>query len=383
MGIADIVPGISGGTVAFILGIYEDLLKSISSFDLQGVKLLFSCKFRAFFDRISWQFLLPLLCGIVFSFITFAKFFTFLLNHEIYRMYLYSVFLGLILGSILYLLKKISLKTGKELLFFVVGFGIAFILTGNTINEQIHEPLYSISLSKEKQIKIDPKIQGKNIVNLKDGNLIDVPQSIAFSMYAKKLVDTNDILYDSNNAPIEYINFKVHSSFLNLNVVLCGIIAVSAMLLPGISGSYMLQILGMYGFILLAVVDLVEGLRSRNFDSDAFCIVFSMILGIAIGAIVFSRFVSYLLSHYHNMTLSCLLGFMIGALRSVWPFWTYEYVINPMRLYDGYSIKQISPIIPNVLSVEFAYSILFLFFGFFIVKIVDFLAIRKKTLSID
>jgi putative membrane protein len=384
IGAADIVPGISGGTVAFIIGIYEDLLKSIATLNGKAFSLLIRAQFKAFFDHVSWKFLLAVIFGIVCSFITLAKFFTFLLNHEVYRSYLYSGFLGLILGSVFYCSKQISTWRVQHFAALFLASMIAFFLSGTDLIPQNHEPLYDVPLAQTVLTEKDKaSLFTKPSLNFdqESKTLLAVPKSYLAGMVSKKFLLKDSLVYsraDNMSVKASDVISTVKTSYIDLWVVVCGAMAISAMLLPGISGSYLLTVLGMYGFILGSLVDFIEGIKNFTFDIDAFRVVFSMVLGIAIGAIAFSRAVMYLLNRFHDLALAALVGFMVGALRAVWPFWSYEYELQPLRLTDGPMIQVAEPFLPNSLSVEFVIALSFLAVGFATVLFIENFASKKQ-----
>lgn len=136
-------------------------------------------------------------------------------------------------------------------------------------------------------------------------------------------------------------------SFFNGWLVACGALAVCALLLPGISGSYLLTLLGVYPLVIEALVDFLGHLRRFSFDSEAFAILWSLGLGMILGIMAFSRFLSRLLHHLPHHTFAVLSGFMMGAIRSAWPFWSYEYVILPLKLYKGPQLVTLHPFFPD------------------------------------
>ncbi len=302
VGAADIVPGISGGTVAFIIGIYEELLASIASINASSLKMLFTLKFSDFFRHVRWQFLCLFVLGALCSFVTLAKGFQYCLNDELYRPFLYSAFMGLVVGSVIFCAKQLSHFDVKTFCCLLLGAIAAYFLSGTDL----------------------------------------VPNTRAPS-----------------------------DDLLDFWVVLCGAMAISAMLLPGISGSYILNILGMYGPVLGALVTWVDSLKGGVFDLASFRVVFSMGLGIALGAIFFARIVRYLLATYRTATIATLVGFMVGAMRSVYPFWTYEETAD-MRL------QPLSPILPDVTSSLFAISMAFFALGISLVFLTEHLASSRK-----
>lgn len=299
VGAADIVPGISGGTVAFIIGIYEELLASIASFSFS---LLFRGEIRQFIKQARWKFLSLFVLGLACSIITLAKVFQYFLHEPTLRPLLYSAFMGLVVGSSIFCARLLSGYKVNTFLYMAAGALCAYLLTGTD------------------------------------------------------LTPAGGTGYDVNA----------------LWVVVCGVMAISAMLLPGISGSYILNIVGMYGPILAALVAFVDGLRAGYWDWPAFKVVASMVFGVALGALFFARVVRYLLATYREATLAVLVGFMVGALRAVWPFWSYCYDA------DLHRIQVIDPILPEFASISFILSCLFFAAGIASVFFVEKLARRTQ-----
>ncbi|MFV8817671.1 DUF368 domain-containing protein [Haliea sp. E17] len=231
MGAADIVPGVSGGTMAFITGIYDTLLGSIRAFDLTFVKLLLRLDIRAAFNHVNGGFLLCLLAGIGTSVLTLARILGWVLEHH--PVPLWAFFFGLILASALVLLKQVDHWNPQRLGSLAGGIAIAAtIALSPTVNLHIGLP----------------------------------------------------------------------------GVFVSGFIAICAMILPGISGSFILVLLGMYGTVLAAL----KGL------DIVFIGVFAC--GAASGLLCFSRFLYWLLHRYHAGTMALLTGFLFGSLLVVWPW---------------------------------------------------------------
>lgn len=383
MGIADIVPGISGGTVAFIMGIYDNLLASINSFNASAFKMICRFRFKDFLLTVAWQYLIALLAGIALSFILLAKIFDYILGHEVYRVFLYAGFIGLILASIIFLKKQIAawnLANGAAL---CVGAFIAYILTcaeGANFNE---EALYDVYLPKHNyEWKREVPIQNYD----SDFNLLtSAPASTVAAMHAKKIIASNTLLFSHQDFRIgtfkEFIK-PVSSPLVDFKIVICGAVAISAMLLPGISGSYLLTVLGVYPVIIGALADFVSGMQKLKFDPDAFLILSSMLIGIIMGGLLFSHVVSWLLKQYRDATLALLTGFMIGAMRSVWPFWSYAYNLNPLKLEKGPQLLVVEPILPDLSSGLFLTAILFAVFGFITVFILEYISQPKEAPAI-
>ena len=231
MGAADVVPGVSGGTIAFIVGIYEELIDSIKSINGASLKLLFTGKIAAFWKAINANFLLSIIAGIGISIFSLAKIITWLLtDHPIL---VWSFFFGLVLASTWFVSKDIKKWDWKTILSYIIGIVIAFYITVATPAE--------------------------------------TPSNLFF-------------------------------------IFLCGAIAICAMILPGISGAFILLLLGKYQFIMQAVGDL-------NIP-----VIVIFVVGAVAGIISFSHLLSWLLKHWHDVTVAVLMGFMVGSLNKVWPW---------------------------------------------------------------
>ena len=231
MGAADIVPGVSGGTIAFITGIYQPLLESLSSIDMSLFSLYKSKGIAACWKKINGNFLVVLAAGIAISLISFAKITKYLMHN--YPPLLWSFFFGLICAS-LFILKK-QIKTWKWSI-------IALVSLGTLIGALVTQ----------------------------------IPPVVISIGY--------------------------------LNIFFAGYIAICAMILPGISGSYILLLLGLYRFMLEALL---------NFE---LAIITVFISGCLLGLLSFSRFLRWCLSCYHDATIAILGGFMIGSINKVWPW---------------------------------------------------------------
>lgn len=239
MGAADVIPGVSGGTIAFIMGIYDEFVGSIASINSEAVRKLFKGEFRAFWKHINGNFLLSLVLGIGVSVITLAGLMQILLND--YPIQTWAFFFGLIVASSIFILRGISGWKVREALFLVVGV-ILGIVVCTLSPTQTPEGLWFIFLS--------------------------------------------------------------------------GAIAICAMVLPGISGSFILLILGKYQFIMSTISDFVSGVdMGRNL-----IILIVLILGAVTGILSFSKFLHWLLARWHKETLIVLAGFIIGSLVKVWPW---------------------------------------------------------------
>ncbi|WP_405371381.1 DUF368 domain-containing protein [Phocaeicola sp.] len=279
MGAADVVPGVSGGTIAFIVGIYDELINSIKSINGKSLKLFFTGKFAAFWKMINGSFLFSILLGIGISVFSLAKIITWLLvEHPIL---VWSFFFGLVLASTWFVAKDIKGWNWKTILGFVVGVVVAFYITVATPAE--------------------------------------TPSYLWF-------------------------------------IFLCGAIAICAMILPGISGSFILVLLGKYFFIMDAVktLDLV--------------IIAVFAAGAVVGITSFSRVLSYALKHVRNITLAVLSGFMLGSLNKVWP-WKEQIT----TVVDGHDLMIENNILPNQYIVE---AVVLMLVGFFMVYFLEKLSMK-------
>lgn len=231
MGAADAIPGVSGGTIAFISGIYEELVSSISNINASLFKTLFKKGFKAFWLQANGNFVLALLSGIIISFVSFMKLAKYLLeNHPIL---IWSFFFGLIIASIYFVGKQITKWSLSIVISLIIGTGLAFYIT------------------------------------------------------------TLPTLANTSN---DYFMF------------LAGAIAICAMILPGISGSFILIILGAYKTLSDAIHDI-------NIKKLAL-----FTAGAIIGLLSFSHVLKWLFKNYHNITLALLTGFILGSLNKVWPW---------------------------------------------------------------
>lgn len=239
MGAADVIPGVSGGTIAFIMGIYDKFVASLAAINAEAVKLFFTGKFKEFWRHINGGFLLSLVVGIGISVISIATVMQTLLSD--FPIQTWAFFFGLIVASSIFILRGISGWGLREILFLIVG-----VVLGVTI----------CTLSPTQ-----------------------TPDALWF-------------------------------------IFLSGAIAICAMILPGISGSFILLILGKYQYILGAVSDLVAG---QNVVGNLLIIgVFA--IGAVVGILSFSKLLHWLLSRWRKQVLIILAGFIIGSLVKIWPW---------------------------------------------------------------
>ena len=296
MGIADIVPGVSGGTIAIITGIYEELLRTINGINLKIYNDYKKLGIKNVWINYNLSFLFKVISGIFFSITIFSQFILLLIEN--FPIALWSLFLGLISASIIFLLRqtdKLDFKKSR------------FILPN-----QIYLLLIGIFLA------------------------------IYIQMIKPSSTDI-DFIY----------------------LLFCGMISITAMLLPGISGAYILVLLGAYETMLLTFKEVTK------FNSDYFLNFFSFAFGAILGVKLFSKFLTWSYTKYKNNTLYCLIGFMIGSLPSLWP-WKYKNVstsdfIQNMYIPDNYFLNS-----------EFNQGILFFVIGVMVVLILERFSHERK-----
>ncbi len=240
MGISDLIPGISGGTIALLLGIYRDFIKSLKSINYKSILYLVRFDFKKLNDQLNFSFLIPVFLGILSSIFIFSSLISFLLLD--YKVPLFSFFFGLIFFSSIRLIS--SIKPNSILDFVTIILGLV----------------------------------------------------IGLSFFFISSLSTSNSIF---------------------SIFLAGFIAISAMLLPGISGSYILLILGKYEFML-------DSISSLNWIN-----IFVFSLGAIVGILSFSKMIYFLLNNYYRTTLFFLSGLMMGALNKVWPWEANNHIVLP------------------------------------------------------
>lgn len=287
MGASDVVPGVSGGTMAFILGIYEELIDSIKTIDLKLLRLLLSFRLKEVFEVVPWRFLLSVLIGILLAVFSLAQGLEWLLENQ--PQIVWSFFFGLVLASGITVSKRINRWSGGAAAAAVIAAVAAYFIVGL------------------------------------------VP------------VSTPDALW---------------------SVFLSGVIAICAMILPGISGSFILVLLGKYQSILSAV-------NNRDILTLG---VFAA--GAAIGIVTFAQIVSWLFKRYHDITVAALMGLMLGSLRKLWP-WKETTSIIIDRHGETIPLEQVNVLPPHFESVVII-AVAIAVVGFFAVLGLDYLAGRRS-----
>ena len=246
MGAADVIPGVSGGTIAFIMGIYDDFVGSLAAINAEAVKMLLKGQFKAFWKHINGSFLLSLVIGIGISVVSLAGLMQMLLSD--FPIQTWAFFFGLIVASSIFIIRGISGWRLREGLLLVLGIILGVVIC---------------TLSPTQ-----------------------TPDGLWF-------------------------------------IFLSGAIAICAMILPGISGSFILLILGKYQYMMGCISDLVSGV---NFGQN-FLILCIFGIGAVVGILGFSKFLHWLLARWNKETLIVLAGFIIGSLVKVWPWSNTEAIV--------------------------------------------------------
>ncbi|MCB1168967.1 MAG: DUF368 domain-containing protein [Leptospiraceae bacterium] len=342
MGSADIIPGVSGGTIALISGIYEHLIGAISyvkpSHALDIFRLLIPSRRTEAWEslcRIQWRFIIPLLLGIFSGLAIMIQIIPFVLEH--YTFETYSVFFGLILFSITVPYKKMD-KGLREfmtallfgaLTFFIVGLStvenlkteivkvegekISTVLERRTdakgsLEFQVAEGDFEIYVFDEngnrRSFPFAVRTVGSSLTTEKTGPVASSERWQVFSDV--KSVGELEVLFRLKGEELK-ATFSEEASTSLPYIFLCGALAISAMILPGISGAYILVLMGEYKFIL-------ESIENRDF-----LVLGTFAAGILIGILSVVRLLRYLLENHHSLTMAALTGIMIGSLRKIWP----------------------------------------------------------------
>ena len=307
MGAADVIPGVSGGTIAFIMGIYDEFVESIARFDKEAVKMLFKGQFKALWEHVNGNFLLSLIIGIGVSVLAIAGMMQTLLNdHPIQT---WAFFFGLIVASSIFILKGISGWKVREGIMLSIGAVLGVVVC--TLSPT-HTP--------------------------------------------------DDLWF----------------------IFISGAIAICAMILPGISGSFILLILGKYQYIMGCISNLTNGV-----DIGHNLLILAVFLtGAVVGILGFSKFLKWLLGKWHKETLIVLAGFIIGSLVKVWPWSNTEAIIKAQ--YPDIAQKFTEASLPSGIIDQYAGSIdlqvasavIFAMIGFLLVIGIEYgskvIATRKK-----
>ncbi|WP_430809982.1 MULTISPECIES: DUF368 domain-containing protein [unclassified Carboxylicivirga] len=285
MGAANVIPGVSGGTIALITNIFERLINAIKSFNTKALQLLFKGEFKALAQHLDLYFLVSLFAGVGAAIISLARLFEYLFLN--YPIYIWAFFFGLVLASI----------------YFV----------GKTVKKWSLSTLVSLA----------------------------VGTAIAVSISVLTPASQND-------------------SFIYL--ILCGVVAICSMILPGLSGSFVLILMGNYQLVM------IDGVNDMAMD-----ILLPVGLGAGLGLVAFSHVLSWLLKKYHNQTIALLTGFITGSLGILWP-WK-----NELQEQFGEKVKTVGfEYYMPTLDAEFYFALVFIILGIASITITELLATKKQ-----
>ena len=290
MGAADVVPGVSGGTIAFISGIYDELIDSIDSINLTNIKLLKTDGITAFFKAVNGQFLISLFLGIGISVLSLARLFKYLLETK--PILVWAFFFGLVLASIVFIAKQIKKWNILAVILLLIGIGIAYYIT------------------------IIPAIGS------------------------------------ASNSP--------------LFLIFAGALAICAMILPGISGAFILLLLGAYK-------PTIDAINNHEYKNIAY-----LAIGAIVGLLSFAKVLKWLFKNYKNATLAILTGFVIGSLNKIWP---WKEVLQSVVINGKTKILQEKSISPfTVENNNLTAAILLAILGFLLIVVLEKLGNKKNNL---
>ena len=286
MGTANVIPGVSGGTIALLTGIFERLINSIKSFNLTALKLLFKGKFLELIKHIDLFFLIWVFLGVGVAIISIANLFKYLFEN--YPVYIWAFFFGLVLASVYFVGKQVKKFSFSAIISLILGTAVAV----------------AISL-------LNPA---------------------------------------SENSSMWYL-------------ILCGIVAACSMILPGLSGSFVLILLGNYQLVMIDAVS--------NFD---FSVLFPVVIGAALGIMGFSYILSWLFKRFKDQTISALTGFVLGSVMILWP-WK-----NSITQTFGDKTKLVCYewLVPEI-NTEFFISVIIIFAGILSVWTLEKFAAKTKN----
>lgn len=296
MGAANVIPGVSGGTIALITGIFERLINAIKSFDLKAIKLVFKGQLKDFAKHVDLYFLLAVFFGVGLAIISLARLFEFLFVH--YPVFIWSYFFGLILASVFFVGRTVSKWSLSVIIIFIVGTALAVLL----------------SLLK-------PAVENDNLIYL----------------------------------------------------FACGIVAACSMILPGISGSFVLVLMGNYQLVMINAVNQLN-----------LAVLAPVVVGAAFGLIAFSYILSWIFKKYRDHTISVLTGFIFGSLGIIWPWKNniYQVDVAGNLILDRKGEKIVTGydwFFPDSLSNEVVVAIIIIVLGILSIWITEYFAGKQAT----
>ncbi|NQT77296.1 MAG: DUF368 domain-containing protein [Bacteroidetes bacterium] len=293
MGAANVIPGVSGGTIALITEIFERLINAIKSFNLSAIKLLFKGKLREFAKYTDLYFLLAILAGIIVAIVSLARLFDYLFTE--YPVYIWAFFFGLVLASVYFVGKRITKVTPAVVVTFIIGTAIAVVIS-------------FLSMGQE----------------------------------------SDNFFY----------------------LILCGVAAICSMILPGLSGSFILFIMGNYRLVA------IDAINERDIS-----ILIPVAIGAVGGLIAFSHILSWVFKKFRNETISILTGFILGSVSILWPWQKAAYLADSSGIIiwkDGEKvITHYTRYLPDQFGSDFWFTIACVLFGIISIWVIEKLAKEK------
>ncbi|RLD82610.1 MAG: DUF368 domain-containing protein [Bacteroidetes bacterium] len=293
MGAANVIPGVSGGTIALITEIFERLINAIKSFDLKAVRLLLKGKFGEFARYTDLYFLLAIATGIFIAIVSLARLFDYLFRE--YPVYIWAFFFGLVLASVFFVGRRISKVTPAVVVTFIIGTAIAILIS-----------------------------------------------------FLSKGQENDNFFY----------------------LMICGVAAICSMILPGLSGSFILFIMGNYRLVA------IDAINERDFG-----VLLPVIIGAAVGLVAFAHILSWVFKRFRDETISILTGFILGSVGILWPWQKEEYLTNTggeLIMKDGEKvITHYSRYLPDQLGTDFWIAITCILLGIISIWVTELLAKKK------
>ena len=280
MGVANVIPGVSGGTIALITNIYEELINTLRSFDRKALELLFSFKMKELAKHTNLYFLTAIFSGSIVSVFTIASLFEYLFAN--YPVLIWSLFFGLIVASVIFVGKRVQNWNVKSTIALILGTTVAMSLSF-----------------------VEPATENSNL----------------------------------------------------LFVFICGIIGISGMMLPGLSGSYILILLGNYELLMVTAI--------AKLDISLLSIFF---LGSVFGLMSFSHLLSWVLTRYKDATLALLTGFILGSLNIIWP---WKQITKSIKINDEVKIIAYNSNLPAEIDSNTLFAIILMIAGFLLVYLLE------------
>lgn len=341
MGVADSIPGVSGGTIAFISGIYERLISAVRALSGDFPGHLFARRWRLAFQSLHLSFFFPLLLGIAVGLVGMSHLLARLFSSELVRTALLALFFGLVLASALFCARRVQIWSWSRWALLIAGAVGAFYCVGALDKGGSSRRLYDVQLP----VQVEEVAHLARAVNYQPFGrlLLNVPEQTLARMVWLGKVEPEALIYNHTEVKwqrADQLALAHPSSWIDLRTVAVGAIAACAMLLPGISGAFVLHVAGDYEPALMALARVTSG------EFDGVGLLVAILIGFLSGLLLFARLIHWLFRRYADSTTALLIGLMIGALRSLWPFWSYQWALQPLQL--ELQLEPLSPVLPDL-----------------------------------